>query len=299
MEQETLLFDDLEDGGAGEEQTSFTPVDPIWSESKARLIERYLHFFTFVTKHGTYFDAFAGPQRMGCDEMWSAKLVLESRPRRLRNFHLFEINPASIEALRALRCAQPPTEANESKRHISIHPGDCNERMPEFLASHPVKNTEAAFCLFDQRTFECDWATVEAVARHKKGGNKIELFYFLANGWIERAKAGKSDQDQALGKWWGGPSWREFFKLPRAERGRHFRKRFIDELGYGYATPYPIYEKADGGKTMYWMIHATDYSKAPELMHRAYKQVLNITEVAHEVPLFDPSWGAGLKPAYD
>lgn len=34
---------------------------PLWTENKARFIARYLNSFTFVTKHGTYIDAFAGP----------------------------------------------------------------------------------------------------------------------------------------------------------------------------------------------------------------------------------------------
>lgn len=32
---------------------------PVWSESKADLIARYLRYFVFVTRHGTYLDAFA------------------------------------------------------------------------------------------------------------------------------------------------------------------------------------------------------------------------------------------------
>ena len=35
---------------------------PVWTESKARLIERYLYYFVLITKHGTYIDGFAGPQ---------------------------------------------------------------------------------------------------------------------------------------------------------------------------------------------------------------------------------------------
>src|SRR5689334_11422744 len=54
---------------------------PIWTESKANLIERYLNYFVMVTHHGTYLDAFAGPQRTDNHEIWSAKLVIESRPR--------------------------------------------------------------------------------------------------------------------------------------------------------------------------------------------------------------------------
>jgi hypothetical protein len=36
--------------------------NPIWTENKARLIERYLYYFVLITKHGTYIDGFAGPQ---------------------------------------------------------------------------------------------------------------------------------------------------------------------------------------------------------------------------------------------
>ena len=38
---------------------------PIWTEYKARLIERYLYYFVMITKHGTYIDGFAGPQESG------------------------------------------------------------------------------------------------------------------------------------------------------------------------------------------------------------------------------------------
>jgi hypothetical protein len=34
----------------------------IWTENKAKLIERYLYYFVLVTKHGAYIDGFAGPQ---------------------------------------------------------------------------------------------------------------------------------------------------------------------------------------------------------------------------------------------
>ena len=40
------------------------PQHSIWTENKAKLIERYLYYFVLITKHGTYIDGFAGPQRM-------------------------------------------------------------------------------------------------------------------------------------------------------------------------------------------------------------------------------------------
>ena len=158
---------------------------PIWTENKAKLIERYLYYFVWVTKHGTYIDAFAGPQRIGEHEMWAAKLVLENRPRYLRHFHLFEKANESLAALRQLRDEQPPKAKGEGERTINVYSGDCNRKLTDLLKTRSIKDSEATFCLLDQRTFECNWSTVQALARYKQGGhNKIELFYFLANGSI-------------------------------------------------------------------------------------------------------------------
>src|SRR5438067_1406323 len=81
---------------------------PIWTENKAKLIERYLYFFVQITHSGVYIDAFAGAQEPDKPNMWAAKLVLESRPRWLRRFYLFELNKAKVRALRQLREDQAP-----------------------------------------------------------------------------------------------------------------------------------------------------------------------------------------------
>jgi hypothetical protein len=73
--------------------------EPIWTENKAKLIERYLFYFVMITKHGTYIDGFAGPQEPDKPQMWAAKLVLESDPRWFRNFYLFDAEEAQVEAL--------------------------------------------------------------------------------------------------------------------------------------------------------------------------------------------------------
>ena len=80
-------------------EKKFKDRNPIWTECKAKLIERYLYYFVQITHSRTYIDAFAGPQETDKPEMWSAKLVIESYPRWLRKFYLFEINPASINLL--------------------------------------------------------------------------------------------------------------------------------------------------------------------------------------------------------
>ena len=75
---------------------------PVWTENKAKLIERYLYYFVLITHHGTYIDGFAGPQRPELPNMWAAKLVLESEPMWFRHFYLFDNDRAQFEALAQL-----------------------------------------------------------------------------------------------------------------------------------------------------------------------------------------------------
>src|SRR3981081_793976 len=90
-----------------EKPIKFAPAHrPIWTENKAKLIERYLYYFVLITKHGTYIDGFAGPQEADKPEMWAAKLVLESEPKRLRHLYFYDVDPNQIAALTDLRKSQ-------------------------------------------------------------------------------------------------------------------------------------------------------------------------------------------------
>lgn len=257
-----------------------SPTHPVWTENKAKLIERYLYYFVQVTKHGTYIDAFAGPQEPDKLDMWSARLVLESEPRWFRHFYLFEQDAIKARMLEQLKAGHPPTKP---KRDIRVFAGDCNTNLPEFLAIHPIREREAAFCLLDQRTFECHWSTVETLARHKQG-NKIELFYFLAAKWFERALSAVKDRGAPrVRAWWGKDDWRRLRDMKKLERAQAFAARFKDELGYRHVMPWPIYGKQDGGGVMYYMIHATDHPAAPGLMARAYERTTQPKETPEQL----------------
>lgn len=246
---------------------------PIWTENKAKLIERYLYYFVLITKHGTYIDGFAGPQETDKPAMWAAKLVLESEPKRLRHLHFYDIDPDQITALRELRESQPPRKPKEPKREIEIHPGDFNSTIHQLLRSNSIREKEACFCLLDQRTFECHWSTLEAIAQYKKGGPKIELFYFLMNHWSGRTFAAQKDTSVLL-RWWGRDDWSELRQMRPLKRVEAFVDRFKNELGYKSVKPWPIYQREDGGSVMYYMIHATDHPAAPGLMYRAYHKAV-------------------------
>ena len=246
---------------------------PVWTQNKARLIREYLYLFVMLTRHGNYIDGFAGPQEDDALGMWAAKLALELRPPLLRKFwfrkfFLFEKDPRSFKLLQELKESEPSIP----KRVIEVHQGDFNVLVHPLLASGKIKPKEATFCLLDQRTFECQWSTVEALAKHRKTGHKIELFYFLAASWFDRAVSALGDCAATLRPWWGRNDWATFLDLATLDRRNAIVSRFRSELEYRYVLAWPIYnrEKA-GGRVMYYMVHASDHPQAPEFMSRAYE----------------------------
>lgn len=255
--------------------------NPVWTENKAKLIERYLYYFVLVTKHGTYIDGFAGPQEADKLDMWSARLVIESEPRWLKHFYLFEKDLSQVSRIQEMIDSQPSRKPKEPKRDVNVVPGDFNVSIHKFLGEERFSKKEAAFCLLDQRTFECRWSTVEALARYKTERYKIELFYFLSNGWLDRALAAQKDVS-VLESWWGDCGWEKLRGMQHLERAQLFSERLRNELDYVFVHPWPIYERKGGGKVMYYMIHATDHPEAPKLMNRAYYKAVEPKEPAEQ-----------------
>jgi|SRR5258705_3326407 len=95
------------------------------------------------------------------------------------------------------------------------------------------------------------WETVSAIAAHKKGGNKIELFYFFPEGWLNRSVSGiKKARNERMTKWWGDSDWNELLKRTGAVRAKYLCERFKKLFGYKHAYPFAIYERKDGGRVM-------------------------------------------------
>lgn len=263
--------------------------DPIWTENKARLIERYLYYFVLVTHHGIYVDGFAGPQKPRKPETWAAKLVLESEPKWLRKFFLFDAKPRKVRALERLKEDQPPPRKGDPSRTIEVAQVDFNVAVHDLLASGKIGEREATFCLLDQQTFECHWSTVQAVACHKHGEFKIELFYFLPSAWLDRAISAQRDRT-ILDAWWGSSEWERLRGMKDRDRALLFCDRLKDELGYKSALPWSIYQQRDGGRVMYHMIHATDHPHAPHLMFRAYCKAVGRKEQQDRLQLEFEAW---------
>lgn len=251
---------------------------PLWTENKAKLIERYLYYFVLVTKHGAYIDGFAAPQDRSNPDSWACKLVLASKPQFLREFWLCDIDANGCDALRKM-AAEISCPKN---RRVEIVEGDFNVTVRDVLARCHITERTAAFCLLDQRTFECKWDTVRTLAEFKREGHKIELFYFLASGWLDRALAGTKATKQLI-DWWGAESWRVLRGMNGRNRADFVARRFHEELGYAYTFPWAIYDRGNNGRIMYHMIHATDHPGAPLLMNRAYYSATKARESLTEL----------------
>ena len=264
--------------------------EPIWTEHKARFIQQYLRFFVQITKHGTYIDGFAGPQYLDKLDAWAAALVLESEPKWLRHFFLCELTNRKVAALKKLKKSQPQARDKMGRkllRTIEILEGDFNIKVEKILKPKKIAQNEATFCLLDQRTFECHWATVKKLAAYKKPPNtKIELLHFLGVGWLHRAISGVKKSEK-LSNWWGKPDWHDLKLKTAWEIAEIVRKRFQDELDYKSSAAYPIFDRDKGNRIMYYMIHASDHDEAPALMVRAHQKAVRALprEVQHR--LFD------------
>lgn len=159
-------------------------------------------------------------------------------------------------------------EEDADGRTIRIHPADCNQALPELLANADLKGP--TFCLLDQRTTECHWSTVQALASYQPGKHKIELFYFLMAGWKNRSLKNKRD-DCEIKAWWGNEHYFDSITARPDRLAELFRDRFRNELGYRYCMAFPIFGR--DRRTEYWMIHATDHPEAIDLMRRSYKRI--------------------------
>jgi three-Cys-motif partner protein len=260
---------------------------PIWTENKAKLIERYLYYFVLITHHGSYVDGFAGPQKVSKPEMWAAKLALENEPRWLRQFFLFEKRRKQYQYLELLKESQPDIP----QRNIRLYKGDFNTLIHNFLAENLIGQREAAFCLLDQRTFECHWSSIKALAEYKKGGMKIELFYFLCSGWLDRAISAVRNKEILI-SWWGRQNWHELRGMNSSDRANLIAQRFKEEFNYTFADPWPIFQRKGSRKIMYHMIHATDHPEAPNLMYRAYHKAISQKEPFEQLAFEFDQWKA-------
>lgn len=252
---------------------SWVRPPPIQSEDKSKLIADYLANFQRVTHGGLYIDGFAGPQKLSHTSAWTARRVLEITPPRLRRFWLCEMDTAGLGHLQQLKRKHHMTYS--SSRRVHVMEGDFNKTIHMILKSPAMTQKTAIFALLDQRTTECHWSSVQAIAA-RRGRFKIEIMYFLGVSWLHRSlKTSSTPQRLAeINNWWGGADWPEYLELSQLHFGQMFADRFTQELGYRFVIMYPVYQDRAGSRVSFFLIHASDHPEAPKLMGRSYVRVI-------------------------
>jgi three-Cys-motif partner protein len=288
------LFSGLPAAGA-KPITFKRPQRPLWTENKAKLIQKYLYYFVMITRSGCYIDGFAGPQRKDSHASWAARLVLESQPKWLREFWLCDVQEKKVDLIKEMVGRQDRVPG----RRIHVVAGDFNKKIDEVLANCRIRDGTASFCLLDQHTFECEWQTLQKVAQFKKAGLKIELLYFLATGWLERSMRGTTRNTDVIARWWGRDDWPKLSAMDGWSRALLLAERFKTELGYEHVIPWPIHKRGRSrGRVMFHMVHATDHPMGPPLMARAFANATKPNEPASELQMdFRLLGGLGTKPA--
>lgn len=274
-------FDLFPELGKGEKLPSKPLVQPVeghlWTAQKSQLIAEYVHRFLLVTHHGVYIDLFAGPQGETFNDDWSVKRILELRSEgnpAIRHYAVCDRNREQVKRLRELE------SLHAHKSHeFRIYSGDANLKIGAMLSDAGIGPRTATFCLIDQRTLECHWDTVRTISDYKPG-YKIEIFYFLAQAWIDRAMK-STTKFARLSRWWGDEDYKRFIDLKSVERAWALCQKFKD-LGYTYVHPFSIHESGTVSKTMYYMIHASDHPKAQSLMAQAYNKVKGSTPAGEQ-----------------
>ena len=157
-----------------------------WTQQKLDILGAYLGAFTRASKTASqtvYLDLFAGrPDNVSRDRdprviRGSARRALETQPP-LTTMRFFELE-SRAERLKQRLAAEYPDRAGTFK----VVPGDCNVTIGAVLAELDDLNWAPTFAFLDQQSTEVHWATIEALARHKRPDKwKTEIWLLFANG---------------------------------------------------------------------------------------------------------------------
>jgi three-Cys-motif partner protein len=267
-------------------------VAPSWTEEKLMILEAYLDAFADACKRagGWYgLDLFAGPglnwsETRDEERNGSPIIALEAAEPQATLVIAAESHPASFAAL------QRRTSKYGSRIHLVN--GDANHRVHEMLA--PIPTRAPAFCFLDPEGSELDWATVAAIADHKRGESryKIEqLILFPTDTGFMRLAPGYPDFVTRI---FGHEDWREIYERRLAgrltadeARGEYVRLygEGLKNLGYDIVLDRQI-TKANGNP-MYFLIFATDHDAGERIMDHCFDQVrIRIQEELGQGQLF-------------
>lgn len=264
-----------------------------WTKAKLGVLAQYLDQFVRAASGPTervYLDAFAG-EGTGLDRLTgeefkgSARIALEARAPGFTRFRFFEKGRRATDLEARLRAEYPG-------RDIVVYPGDCSETIPQALRQLEPYRWAPTFAFIDPDGMELSWATLHALATHKRGYRsptsdkptyKIELWMLFPSAGLMRtlaldeSKVRPEDEERAT-RLFGDESWRPIYELRLADRltGAEAREEYVNLMRWrlhqalGYRWTHPLELKTTGGIPLYHMIFATDNEAGTRIMEHIY-----------------------------
>lgn len=174
---------------------------------------------------------------------------------------------------------------------IEVLAGDCNEQIPVALERLTHLRWAPTFAFVDPFGMEFRWATLRALADHKRGYRrasdkpeyKIELWLLFPTSGVVRvlaldhARVLPSHERLATGLF-GSEDWCAIHALrmsatisaaeAREEYVNLIRWRLVHELGY--RRTHPLELKTADGRPLYHMVFATDNEAGDRIMSALY-----------------------------
>jgi len=242
---------------------------------KLEYLDNYLQAYVIATKQAQqthYIDAFAG---CGQCVLRENGYPVEGSPWRALNAMPPFTHYHFVEKEATLAAHLRKAILGKSIENADVYTGDCNQVLPnEILPKIPQHVPSFAF--LDPQGLQLRWATVQALASHRKG-RKMELLilypYDMAVARLFPLAAKNQATHVTLTRFYGDESWSEQLEqsVGMGESTEQRRDRFVQlyvnnlrSLGYKYINPSePLYFHH---RPLYHVIFASDHEVGTKIM---------------------------------
>ena len=193
-------------------KTPFPKFGGAWTQQKLAILRAYLDAYTRALKDQPftliYVDGFAGAGSYLELDYYSEDylefregspvIALEIDDKPFDKLIFIDKDAVAAEALLKLKSEHP-------RRHIEVHQGDANVKVPEFCRS--MGNFDRAVAFLDPFATQLSWSTVQAIA----GTKKIDCWILFPLMAVSRMMPTDREPDEATAN-----------QLDRIFGGRHY-----------------------------------------------------------------------------
>ncbi len=258
-----------------------------WSELKLEILKKYAAAYSTILSAQTkaslfhvYIDAFSGGgkhlSKTSQEFVPGSPLNALAVQPQFREFHLIDIAPEKIEALR---------ELVGPRKDVFIYQGDCNEiLLRDVFPRVRYDQYRRGLCVLDPYGLHLDWKVIF------KAGEMKSLDVFLnfpvqdinRNAIWRNPDRVKPEQIERMNRFWGDESWREVAygttqglfgpmieKEPIEVIAEAFRRRLNETAGFD-CVPDPLAMENSKGAIVYYLFFASQNRTAEKIAREIF-----------------------------